>query len=89
MGFVVRDFNTPTNHGGDITICFSNDQIEVTILNLHESDYGQAWMYVKYYHELQQLKTIEENILIYLQTTLQKRWNYNSAQPESRESTTK
>jgi hypothetical protein len=52
MCFVVRDFNTPTNHRGDIEICFSNNQIEVTILNLHESDYGQAWMYVKYYHEI-------------------------------------
>jgi hypothetical protein len=30
--------------------------------------------------ELQQLKTIEENILVYLETTLQKkRRNYNSA----------
>lgn len=49
MVYVVRDFNAPTNHIGDITIYLSNNnKICVTILNLHEYDYGQAWMYVTY-----------------------------------------
>lgn len=50
MSFVVRDFNTPTNHLGDITIYISNNIIEVNILNIHETEsgHGQAWMYIKY-----------------------------------------
>ena len=50
MDFVVRDFNTPTNHLGDITIYVCNNRIEVHILNIHETEYGygQAWMYIKY-----------------------------------------
>jgi hypothetical protein len=51
MSFVVRDFNTPTNHLGDIRIyVLSNNKMEVIILNIHETEYGygQAWMYIKY-----------------------------------------
>jgi hypothetical protein len=49
MVYVIRDFNTSTNHLGDITVYLSNNnKIYVTILNLHEYDYGQAWMYVTY-----------------------------------------
>ena len=50
MSFVVRDFNTPTNHLGDIRICICNNKIEVILLNIHEteSEHGQAWLYVKY-----------------------------------------
>jgi len=50
MDFVVRDFNTLTNHLGDITIYVCNNRIEVHILNIHETEYGygQAWMYIKY-----------------------------------------
>lgn len=56
MDIVVRDFNTPTNHIGDITIYLSNNhKICVNILNVHEHGYfdcGQAWIYVKYYHNI-------------------------------------
>jgi len=52
MDIVVRDFNTPTNHLGEIVLYLSNNnKIGVTILNLHEhvnNSFGQVWMYVKY-----------------------------------------
>ena len=50
MSFVVRDFNTPTNHLGDIRIYLCNNKIEVILLNIHETEtgHGQAWIYVKY-----------------------------------------
>jgi hypothetical protein len=50
MSFVVRDFNTPTNHLGDIRINVCNNKIEVILLNIHETEsaHGQAWMYVRY-----------------------------------------
>jgi hypothetical protein len=50
MSFVVRDFNTPTNHLGDIRINVCNNKIDVILLNIHETEYGygQAWMYVTY-----------------------------------------
>jgi delta 1-pyrroline-5-carboxylate dehydrogenase len=58
MVFVIRDFNTPTNHIGDISIYLSNNsKICVTILNLHEHDYGQAWIYVKYSCKIDIYKT--------------------------------
>ena len=47
MVFVVRDFNTPKNDLGDITVYLSNNhKICINILNLH--DLGQAWIYIKY-----------------------------------------
>jgi hypothetical protein len=58
MVYVLRDFNTPTNHIGDISIYLSNNnKICVTILNLHEHDYGQAWIYVKYSCKIDIYKT--------------------------------
>ena len=49
---VIRDFNTPTNDIGEITVYLTNKkQIRVTILNVHEHgylDFGQAWMCIKY-----------------------------------------
>ena len=46
----LRDFNTPTNHLGDIRIYLCNNKIEVILLNIHETEtgHGQAWIYVKY-----------------------------------------
>jgi len=59
MSFVARDFNTTTNHIGDIRIYLCNNKIEVIILNLHETEsgYGQAWMYVNYYTEIDMYDT--------------------------------
>jgi len=49
---VIRDFNTPTNDIGEITVYLTNKKnIRVTILNVHEHgyyDFGQAWMRIKY-----------------------------------------
>jgi hypothetical protein len=56
MVFVVRDFNTPKNDIGDITVYLSNNnKICVNILNLH--GLGQAWMYIKYYSNLDVYET--------------------------------
>jgi len=56
---VIRDFNTPTNDIGEITVYLTNKkQIRVTILNVHEHgylDFGQAWMHINY----------PQNIVIY------------------------
>ena len=56
MDIVVRDFNTIDNHKGDITIYLSNNNhICVNILNIHEHGYfdgGQAYIYIKYRHEI-------------------------------------
>jgi len=56
MDIVVRDFNTPTNHIGDITVYLSNNnKICVNILNVHEHGYfdcGQAWIYVKHHDNI-------------------------------------
>ena len=53
---VIRDFNTPTNDIGEITVYLTNKkQIQVTILNVHEHGYydvGQAWMYIKNPHNI-------------------------------------
>ena len=53
---VIRDFNTPTNDIGEITVYLTNKkQIQVTILNVHEHgyyDFGQAWMYIKNPHNI-------------------------------------
>ena len=56
MDFVVRDFNTPTNDIGEITVYLTNKKnIRVTILNVHEHGYydvGQAWMRIKNPHNI-------------------------------------
>jgi hypothetical protein len=51
MIFVARDFNTPTNHIGEMVAYLSIDTnhnkiIAVDVLNLHEL--GQAWIRIKY-----------------------------------------
>ena len=47
MIFVARDFNTPTNHIGEMVAYLSNNKIiAVDILNLH--GLGQAWIRIKY-----------------------------------------
>ena len=47
MIFVARDFNTPTNHIGEMIAYLSNNKmIAVDILNLH--GLGQAWIRIKY-----------------------------------------
>ena len=52
MIYVARDFNTPTNHLGDMMLYLSNNnKICINILNLHEhvnDSFGQALVYVKY-----------------------------------------
>jgi len=53
---VIRDFNTPTNDIGEITVYLTNKkQIQVTILNVHEHGYydvGQAWLRIKNPHNI-------------------------------------
>ena len=52
---VIRDFDTPTNHLGEIVLYLSNNKIGITILNLHEhvnDSFGRAWIYVRYNHKI-------------------------------------
>jgi hypothetical protein len=53
---VIRDFNTPTNDIGEITVYLTNKKnIRVTILNVHEHGYydvGQAWLRIKNPHNI-------------------------------------
>jgi len=53
---VIRDFNTPTNDIGEITVYLTNKKnIRVTILNVHEHgyyDFGQAWIRIKNPHNI-------------------------------------
>ena len=51
MIYIIRDFNTPTNHIGEMVAYLSKDDnqnriIAVDILNLHGM--GQAWIRIKY-----------------------------------------